>query len=56
VLKQHKRWSAKPGAARSELDGEEVLAEAPFVALGGEPRAGFESSWQSHHFESIPRV
>jgi hypothetical protein len=26
------------------------------VALGGEPRERFESSWQSHHFDSIPRV
>jgi hypothetical protein len=26
------------------------------VALGGEPRERFESSWQSHHFEGVPRA
>ena len=26
------------------------------VALGGEPRERFESSWQSHHFEGVPQA
>jgi hypothetical protein len=26
------------------------------VALGGEPRERFESSWQSHYFEGVPRA
>src|SRR5918992_2183545 len=73
---QEELYLVVAGAARFELDGEEVRAEAPFVvavpdaavvrearaleagttvlALGGEPRERFESSWQSHHFDSIP--
>ena len=75
---QEELYLVVAGAARFELDGEEVRAEAPFVvavpdaavmrearaleagttvvALGGEPRERFDSSWQSHHFESVPRV
>ena len=75
---QEELYLVTAGSARFELDGEEVLAEAPFVvavpdpavrcgaraveagttvvALGGEPRERFDSSWQSHHFENVPRV
>ena len=75
---QEELYLVVAGAARFEIDGEEVRAEAPFVvavndpavmrearaleagttvvALGGEPRERFESSWQSHHFDGVPRV
>jgi len=76
--KQEELYLVTAGAARFELDGEEVRAEAPFVvavkdaavvrearaleagttvvALGGASRERFESSWQSHHFEDVPRA
>ena len=75
---QEELYLVTAGSARFELDGEEVVAEAPFVvavpgaavarearalepgttvvALGGEPRERFESSWQSHHFDGIPHA
>ena len=75
---QEELYLVVAGAARFEIDGEEVRAEAPYVvavndpavvrqanaleagttvvALGGEPRERFESSWQSKHFEGVPQV
>ncbi len=76
--KQEEVYLVVAGSARFELDGHEVLAEAPFVvsvpdpkvvreaqaleagtmvvALGGEPRERFESSWRSAHFDGVPQV
>ena len=31
-------------------------AGTTLVALGGEPREQFESSWQRHHFDGVPRA
>jgi hypothetical protein len=31
-------------------------AGTTILALGGEPRERFESSWESHHFDGIPRA
>jgi hypothetical protein len=75
---QEELYLVVAGAARFELDGEEVRAEAPFVvvvrepmvvreasaleagtmvvAFGGERRERFDSSWESHHFEGVPRA
>lgn len=41
---------AVPRQARALESGTTV------VALGGEPREQFESSWQSHHFEGVPQA
>ena len=33
-----------------------VAAGTMVVAFGGEPRERFDSSWESHHFEGVPRA
>ena len=32
------------------------LADTTIVAIGGERRAAFETSWQKHHFEHVPKL
>jgi hypothetical protein len=59
------RWSAKalrdvPMVAKEDpavmREARALEVGTTVVALGGEPRDRFESSWQSHHFEGVPRA
>ena len=37
-------------------EAQALAAGTTVVALGGESRERFDSSWESHHFEGVPRA